>query len=87
MYHKERRLMAIDDAEWRWERWLEQVQIRTLRNWTATGWGLSEMPEQTHNKVKAYFHKHRPKNQQQLGDHDEGAVAGYIAGVSQSESA
>lgn len=74
MRHKERRLMAIGEHKWRWERWLEQVQIRNLRNWTASGWALDEMPQPTHDKVLKHFQDNHDKA------YDEGMVAGYIEG-------
>jgi hypothetical protein len=73
-YHKERRLMAIEDPSWRWERWLEQVQIRNLRNWTDTGWALDDMTKKTHKKLLKYYQKNHENA------FDEGKVAGYIAG-------
>jgi hypothetical protein len=72
--HKERRLMAITDDGWRWERWLEQVQIRNLRNWTASGWDLTDMPAATHEKALKFYQENKHKA------FDEGKIAGYIAG-------
>ena len=78
-YHekKEARLMDIEDMQWRWERWLEQVQIRNTVNYTETGWALGEMPRHVHNEVLNHF---RVAHQEGAGGYDEGAVAGYITG-------
>ena len=48
MARKEDAVAHIEDTQWRWERWLELVQIRTLPAFTSTGWGLGDMPADVH---------------------------------------
>eukprot|EP00937_MAST-01D_sp_MAST-1D-sp2_P007166 g7166.t1 len=78
-YHrrKEAKLMQIDQNDWRWERWLEQVQIRTLTNFTETGWAMGRMPAEVHEQALAHFRREHRDGQ---GGYDEGTVAGYIGG-------
>ena len=78
-YHekKEESLMEISDMQWRWERWLEQVQIRNTVNFTETGWALGAMPRDVHNQVLNHF---KVAHKEGAGGYDEGDVAGYITG-------
>ena len=55
MARKEAAVAAIEDTQWRWERWLEIVQIRTVPAFTRTGWGLGDMPADVHADVLAHF--------------------------------
>lgn len=62
-YHrkKEAGLMELTDSTQRWEFWLEQAQIRLLKNWTATGWGIGHMDPKTHEKVLQHFRTNLPE--------------------------
>ena len=55
MARKERGVARLEDTQWRWERWLELVQIRTVPAFTRTGWGLGDMPADVHADVLAHF--------------------------------
>ena len=57
MEAKERQILLIENRGWRWERWLEQVQIRTLPTFTRTGWSVVDMDEAVHSDVLKYFKK------------------------------
>eukprot|EP00928_Gymnodinium_smaydae_P002603 TRINITY_DN10933_c0_g2_i1.p2 TRINITY_DN10933_c0_g2~~TRINITY_DN10933_c0_g2_i1.p2 ORF type:complete len:335 (-),score=70.13 TRINITY_DN10933_c0_g2_i1:96-1049(-) len=56
-YHrnKEAGLMELTNPTHRWEFWLEQAQIRTLKNFTATGWAMGKMPGKVHKRVQEFF--------------------------------
>ncbi|CAK0865414.1 unnamed protein product [Prorocentrum cordatum] len=62
-YHrkKEAGLMELTDHTQRWEFWLEQAQIRLLKNFTETGWGQGHMAKKTHKKVLDHFRKSLPE--------------------------
>lgn len=49
--------MALTDRTQRWEFWLEQVQIRALKNFTPSGWAMGQMPAGLHQKVLENFRK------------------------------
>jgi len=47
--------MQEKDSNKRWEFWLEQAQIRTLQNFTETGWAMGHMDEELHSRVLKHF--------------------------------
>ena len=55
MLNKEKAIMTIENMGWRWERWLEQVQIRTLPNFTHSGWDVVKMDADVHRDVVKLF--------------------------------
>jgi hypothetical protein len=57
MNQKEETILKIKEIGWRWERWLEQVQIRTLPAFTHSGWKVVKMDESVHDKVSKVFTK------------------------------
>lgn len=57
MAQKEDAVARIEDTQWRWERWLELVQIRTLPTFTKTGWGIGDMPADVHAAVLAHVRR------------------------------
>jgi len=80
---KEVAINATIDSTLRWEKWLEQVQIAALVNWTVTGWGLGWMPTDLHQDVLTHFrkeHKHCfPKTTNRC--HSEEVIrGGYVTG-------
>jgi hypothetical protein len=77
MKNKEDKLMELTDHGWKWERWLEQVQIRNLKNFTATGWHVAKLNPELHSRVSAFF---KNNYEEAMSNRDEGAVAGYITG-------
>lgn len=77
-YHvqKEAGIMGIPDTPWRWERWLEQVQIRQLVNFTERGWAMGSLSPDTHETVLKQFQA----NMRDGVVKDEGPVNNYIEG-------
>jgi len=75
MRAKERNISLITERDWKWERWLEQAQIRILKNFTKNGWGIGHMPADIHRRVLKIYNKNKNKHV-----YDEGAVTGYISG-------
>jgi len=61
-YHKKKEagLMKLADGTKRWEFWLEQAQIRLLKNFTEKGWGQGHMAEETHKKVLEFWRENLP---------------------------
>ena len=57
LYHfaKEQALMDIEDRAWRTTRWLEQVQIRTIPQFTRRGYSVVDMPPAIHSKVQQHL--------------------------------
>lgn len=55
MRTKEDDIMKLKNNQWKWDRWLEQVQIRTLQNWTQTGWEVVSIDQAVHSRVLQEF--------------------------------
>eukprot|EP00936_MAST-01D_sp_MAST-1D-sp1_P000481 g481.t1 len=86
MERKERAVAHVVDVGGRWERWLEQVQIRTVPAFTQKGWGLSHLPEKLHEDVlKAFRSEHEAagldSNAEGIFDHEKHAEHdSYVTG-------
>ena len=86
MGRKERAVARVADVGGRWERWLEQVQIRTVPAFTRTGWGLARLPDSLHQDVLSAFRSEHEasgldSNPEGIFDHDEqGEHDSYVGG-------
>lgn len=52
---KEAGLMALTDHQVRWEHWLEQTQVRSMVNFSESGWSMGDISPEVHRQVQKFL--------------------------------